>query len=263
MALASKLDWGIIYIDTTLPGHQLRRTLKKPDTFYKLARGPTDIYSRTQVEKCCDHHHQVHHLNMIQYLTIYKVTKFEQEDQPDGEIPEDDTYYSGRLDRNAGYNRRNLTSFIDYFGTRMRLPEDVTDSENVSFQRRVRFPLWRTYEASISEQEQFYYRHITLYIPSTDFVADKGPDRSWHKHFDHLRREGAFEEHLTDEYLEKLLEDEQIFDEEQDFQQGPQYNPPYNLDGALDMASDERLEIFNTIMSRPIGVYVIHGGSGV
>lgn len=59
------------------------------------------------------------------------------------------------------------------------------------------------------------------------------------------------------------MEDEQFFDEAQDFQQGPEYNPPYNLDEALDMASDEQLGIYNSIISRPVGVYVIYGEVGV
>lgn len=95
---------GVIYIDTSLPGQEQRRQLKTAEA---LARQPRDFFTRAHVEKYQHRHQRLRNLNMMEYFTYYKVTKFlnEDNDMIAGVSPEEEDPYVSTLDR-QGYNNQ-------------------------------------------------------------------------------------------------------------------------------------------------------------
>lgn len=257
---------GVVYTDTTMPGYIQRASLKKPETIRKLPEGSEDIYASAHVQKYLGRDEDLKEVIMVEYFRAYKITKYMQEnDDLENHVEaENASHYTGVIDRDANTNRKNKekvpTRYVPELGK--RLPVHTTDKNNFRYVLRKKLPLYRTYEANLSDGDQVYYQNIVLHSASFDFEAECG-ERTWKEYFHVLLDQHKFDGKLTEQYIESLLEQEKVYENQEHYQQGERYDPHFNLEQALETASAEQINVFDHIVANPRGVYVVHGGAGV
>jgi len=136
---------GVVYIDTSLLGVDQRRQLVH--NFTELDPNSMDIFVKTHVEKYEIRHRELGNINMIQYMTNYRVISEKGgNDELDLDLDEEEAFVTGHDNVRHGRERRRRNLGL--------VPRTTIDQDNRRYNLRVyadRLPLWRTHNYTVRD----------------------------------------------------------------------------------------------------------------
>lgn len=264
---------GTIFISVVFPGKDERRLLKPKVA--TLPANSTDIFSPTHVQKYQFRHGQTHHLTLIEYMTLYKITK-EEGIEDDEEEQNDDQEEGEGIDSNAAdIDRETIDAdeeeeIDERMGYPLTRPNSCTDSKGYRYtvRKRNRLPLWLTHFYQQEEQEPFYYQQVVLYFPFLKADDIREPGESWQDCFFRICLDDEFK--MPEEQIQLIKERQTIIDQQQQPEAtttndlSPKEKAVLELAETIDLLSVEQEAAFHYVITRPstYGVVTIYGNAG-